>query len=101
MLTVASTPSPGCDAQCVQVVGGHAPVDQVHAGEALCSCDVCARMRWLDAGWGVAMCRIIVSFARVYHVNFFFGFSRSALLLAVVLCWVDCCFDSCTCVLLG
>ena len=40
------------------------------------------------------MCRILVSFASVYHVGVWFGFVRSALLLAVVLCWVDRCFDS-------
>ena len=35
-----------------------------------------------------------MSFARVYCVvGVWFGFVRSALLLAVV-CWVDCCFDS-------
>ena len=40
------------------------------------------------------MCRIIVSFARVYRVGVWLGFVRSSLLLAVDLCWVDCCFDS-------
>ena len=42
----------------------------------------------------VQMCWIVVSVARVYRVGVWFGFVRSALLLAVVLCWVDCCFDS-------
>ena len=37
---------------------------------------------------------IIVSFARVYRVGVWFGFVRSALLLAVVLCWVDSRFGS-------
>ena len=45
------------------------------------------------------MCRVIVSFARVYPVGVWFDFVRSALLLAVVLGWVARCFDSC--VLLG
>ena len=40
------------------------------------------------------MCRTNVSFARVYRVGVWFGFVRSALLLAVVLCWVDRCFYS-------
>ena len=40
------------------------------------------------------MCSIIVSFARVYRVGVWLGFVGSALLLAVVLCWVDCRFDS-------
>ena len=31
---------------------------------------------------------------RVCRVGVWFGFIRSALLLAVVVCWVDCCFDS-------
>ena len=48
----------------------------------------------LHAGWGVAMCRMVVSFTRVYRVGVWFGFVRFALLLAVVLCWVDRCFDS-------
>ena len=33
------------------------------------------------------MCRITVSFARLYSVGDWFGGVRSALLLAVVLCW--------------
>ena len=32
--------------------------------------------------------------AMVCRVGVWFGFVRSALLLAVVLCWVDCCFAS-------
>ena len=39
-------------------------------------------VRWLDAAWGVAMCRIVVSY------------TPFALLLAVNLCFVDRCFDS-------
>ena len=35
-----------------------------------------------------------MSSAGVYRVGVWFGFVRSALLLAVVLCLVDCCFDS-------
>ena len=35
-----------------------------------------------------------MSFARVYRGGVWFGFVGSALLLAVVLCWVDGCFDS-------
>ena len=35
-----------------------------------------------------------MSFASVYLIGVFFGFIRTALLLAVVLCWVDCCFHS-------
>ena len=42
MLTVASTPSAGCDALCVQALCGHPPVDRVHAGASPCTCDVCA-----------------------------------------------------------
>ena len=38
------------------------------------------------------MCRIVVSFARVYRVGVWFGFVRVALLLAIILCWVDRCF---------
>ena len=37
-------------------------------------------------GLGVAICRIIVSFARVCRVGVWFGFVRSALLLAVGAC---------------
>ena len=48
----------------------------------------------LDTAWGVAMCRIVVSFTRVYRVGVAFSFVRVALLLAVVLCWVDHCCDS-------
>ena len=33
-------------------------------------------------------------FTRVYRVGVWFGFVRIALLLAVILCWVDRCFDS-------
>ena len=40
------------------------------------------------------MCRIIVSFSSVYRVGVWFGFVRSTLLLAVVLCWVDGGIDS-------
>ena len=35
-----------------------------------------------------------VAFARVYRVGVWSGFIMSALLLAVVLCWVDCCLGS-------
>ena len=50
----------------------------------------------LDAAWGVAMCRSILSVARVYGVGVRFSAARSALLLAVVLrcSWVDYYFDS-------
>ena len=48
----------------------------------------------LDVGWGLPTCRIIVSFTRVNRDGVCFGLVRSALLLAVVLCWVDRCFDS-------
>ena len=43
-----------------------------------------------DAAWGVAICRIIVPYARVYRIGVWVGFVRSALLLADVLCWVGC-----------
>ena len=42
VLAVASTPSTGCDALFVQVLGGHPPVDRVHVAAFLCTCDVCA-----------------------------------------------------------
>ena len=42
----------------------------------------------------------IVSFTRVYRFGVWYGFVRVALLLAVVLCWVDRCFGSCSWVLL-
>ena len=42
MLTVASTPSAGCDSLCVRVLGGHPPVDRVRVGASLCTCDMCA-----------------------------------------------------------
>ena len=48
----------------------------------------------LDAARGLAVCRIIVFFTWVCRDGVWFGFVRSALLLAVVLCWVDHCFDS-------
>ena len=35
-----------------------------------------------------------MSFTKVYRVAVWLGFVRFALLLAVVLCWVDRCFDS-------
>ena len=35
-----------------------------------------------------------MSSTRVYRVGVWFGFVRFALLLAVVLCWVDRCFES-------
>ena len=38
-------------------------------------------VRWLDAAWGVGICTIIVSFARVCRVGVWFRFT-SALLLA-------------------
>ena len=65
MHTVASTPSAGCAALCVRILGGHPPLDRVHAGKSLCTCDVCV----LTAAWGVAVCVLIVSFARVYRVG--------------------------------
>ena len=40
------------------------------------------------------MCRIVVPFTRVYRAGVWFGIVRLALRLAVVLCWVDRCFDS-------
>ena len=46
------------------------------------------RVRVVDAACGVAICRIIVSFARLCRVGVWFGFVRSALLLAVVACIV-------------
>ena len=42
MLTVAPTPWAGWDALCVEVVGGHPPVDRLHVGASLCTCDMCA-----------------------------------------------------------
>ena len=86
-------------------------------------CVTCVRLPdLLDAAWGVAMCpplrtgalclmpawfwndvdfffgsfcgRMVVSFTRVYRVGGLFGFVSFARLLAVVLCWVDRCFDS-------
>ena len=42
----------------------------------------------LDAAWGLAVCRISVSFTWVYRDGVWFGFVRFAQLLAVVLCWV-------------
>ena len=36
LLVVASTPSTGCDALCVQVLGGHPPSDRVRAAASLC-----------------------------------------------------------------
>ena len=50
---------------------------------------------WTWSPWThAAMCRIIVSFTRVYRVGVWLGFVRFALLLAVVLYWVDPCFGS-------
>ena len=40
---VASTPSTGFDALCVQVLGSHPPDDRVHAAASLCMCDVSVR----------------------------------------------------------
>ena len=45
-------------------------------------------VRGLDAAWGVTICRIILSFARVCRVGVWFGFVGSALLLAVRTCVV-------------
>ena len=42
LLLVASTPSTGCDALCVQVLGGHPPGDRVRAAASLCTGDVYA-----------------------------------------------------------
>ena len=48
----------------------------------------------LDAAWGVAMCRIVATCTRVYRVGVWLGVLRFAPLLAIVLSWVDRCFDS-------
>ena len=48
----------------------------------------------LDVAWGVAVCMIIAYSMRAYRVGVWFCFVRFALLLAVVLTWDDCCFDS-------
>ena len=85
VLAVASSPSTSCDALCVQSLGGHPPVDRVHAAASLCTCDLCV---CVDLMRGVAICRIIVSFVGVYRVAVWFRFVRSALLLAVVTCIV-------------
>ena len=45
-------------------------------------------MRLLDAAWGVAVCKIILSFVRVCRVGVWFHFVWSALLLAVGTCAV-------------
>ena len=45
-------------------------------------------MEWSDAAWGVAICRIILSFAWECRIGVWFGFDRSALLLAVGACVV-------------
>ena len=42
----------------------------------------------------LCVCRTVVPFTRVCRVGIWCGFVRFALLLAVVLCWVDRCFDS-------
>ena len=42
-----------------------------------------------DRHAAVAMCRFFLSFTRVDRVRVRFGVVRFALLLAVVLCWVD------------
>ena len=42
----------------------------------------------------VAMCGIIVSFTRGHRDGVWFGFVRFAMVLAVVLCWVERCFSS-------
>ena len=42
VLTAASTPSADCDALCVHGLGGHPPVERVHVGASLCTCDMCA-----------------------------------------------------------
>ena len=65
MLTAASSPSAGCGAVCVQVLGGRPPVDQVHVAASLCVCDMCVDL--LEAAWGVALCRLVVSCTRVYR----------------------------------
>ena len=49
----------------------------------------------LDAAWGYAVCRNFFFFlTRMYCVGVWFHFVGRALLLDVVLCWVDCCFGS-------
>ena len=64
--------------------------------------------RWNDHRWNDHSTRAHVYTSMPYHmdarvcrVGVWFGFVRSALLLAVVASWVDCCFDSCQWVLLG
>ena len=54
---------------------------------------------FLDASCGLAVYRIVVAVMWVYRDGVWFGFITSALLLAVVLCWVDRYF--CSWVLLG
>ena len=91
MLDVASTPLAGCDALCVQVLGDHPPVKRVHAGESLCTCDVraltCCR---LGCGYVLNYCVFCKRVSRWSLV----GLVGFALLLAVVLSLVHCCFDS-------
>ena len=43
----------------------------------------------LDAAWGSAVCRTTVSCTWIYRDGVWFGFVTSAMLLAVVLSWVD------------
>ena len=95
VLTVASTPLARCDALCVQVLGGPTPV---------CWPGACGRIPvyvrhacvdLLDAAWGIAMCRMgLLCILRAYRVGVWFGSVRFALLIVVVICWVDRCFDS-------
>ena len=69
----------------MQVLGGWPPDIRVHAGALLymyCICTTCV------SAWGVAVCEIILSFARVCLVGVGFGFVRSALLLVVGMCAV-------------
>ena len=42
MLTVASTPSAGCEALCVQVLRGRPPDDRVHVAASPYTCDIFA-----------------------------------------------------------
>ena len=43
----------------------------------------------LDAAWGLPVCGVMVSFTWVCRDGIWFGFTRFALLLAVIRCWGD------------
>ena len=76
----------------------HSPGDRVRAGASLCTCDVCALTYLMRLGvYTIGMCGILEYFTRVYRVGVWFGLVRFALLLAVVLCWVDRCSDAWCC----